>query len=171
MKLFHTENGKECVYVQMQDIMHLHNTDIPIPAPIFTKIFNGIVIVDNSNRFDFVKFDEEYEVEFFKKLDFVLDYDHYKDFTDEQLNEEAQKFVTKSNQIVEKWNSMSQEEQEQNYSMFQEYENIEYILHFLSEIYSLKHGKISMPFPDFIKLPQKPKKKPFFIFKRKRDVK
>ena len=38
MKVFHTENGKEIVYVQMQDIMYLSNeTDIPIPATIFTK--------------------------------------------------------------------------------------------------------------------------------------
>ena len=171
MKIFHTENGKESVYVQMQDIMHLYHSDIPIPASIFTKIFNGIVIVDNSNRFDFVRFDEEYEVEFFRKLDFVLDYDYYKNLTDEQLDEEGQKLVEKSNQIAEKWNSMSPEEREQNSNLFQDYENIDYMLHFLSAIYAVKHGKTSMPFPDFVQLPEKPKKKRFFIFKRKKDVK
>lgn len=103
MKIFHTENGKESVYVQMEDIMHLHQSDMPIPASIFTKIFHGIVIVDNSNRFDFVKFDEEHE-------------------------------------------------------------NIDYMLKFLSTIYALKHGKISMPFPNFVQLPEIPKKKPFSIF-------
>ena len=97
MKLFHTENGKELVYVQMQDIMHLNNTDMPIPASIYTKVFTGIVIVNDSNRFDFVRFDEEHEVKFFRELDFVIDYDQYKDLTDEQLDEEGNKIATKAN--------------------------------------------------------------------------
>ena len=29
MKIFHTENGKEAVYVQMQDIMELNRSDTP----------------------------------------------------------------------------------------------------------------------------------------------
>lgn len=78
MKLFHTENGKESVYVQMQDIMYLNNTDMPIPVSIYTKLFTGIVIVDDSNRFDFVRFDEEHEAKFFRELNFVIDYDQYK---------------------------------------------------------------------------------------------
>lgn len=164
MKIFHTENGKESVYVQMEDIMHLHQSDMPIPASIFTKIFHGIVIVDNSNRFDFVKFDEEHEIKFFRELDFILDYDYYKNLTDEQLDEEGQKLVDKSDEIAEKWNSMSPEEREKNINLFQEHENIDYMLKFLSTIYALKHGKISMPFPNFVQLPEIPKKKPFSIF-------
>ena len=94
MKLFHTENGKEAVYVQMQDIMYLSNeTDMPIPATIFEKVFSGVTIVTDANRFDFVKFEEEHEIKFFRELDFVIDFDQYKDLTDEQLEEEAQKPV------------------------------------------------------------------------------
>lgn len=169
MKLFHTENGKESVYVQMQDIMHLNNTDMPIPASIYTKVFTGIVIVDDSNRFDFVRFDEEHEVKFFRELDFIIDYDQYKDLTDEQLEEEGQKLATKANEIAERWNAMTPEERQQNSNLLQEHENLGYMLNFLSEVYAVKHGKRSMPFPDFVKLPEKPKKKPFF--KRKKDVK
>ena len=166
MKLFHTENGKESVYVQMQDIMHLNNTDMPIPASIYTKVFTGIVIVDDSNRFDFVRFDEEHEVKFFRELDFVIDYDQYKDLTDEQLEEEGQKLATKANEIAERWNAMTPEERQKNSNLLQEHENLGYMLNFLSEVYAVKHGKRSMPFPDFVKLPEKPKKKPFF--KRKK---
>lgn len=169
MKLFHTENGKESVYVQMQDIMHLNNTDMPIPASIYTKVFTGIVIVNDSNRFDFVRFDEEHEVKFFRELDFVIDYDQYKDLTDEQLEEEGKKLATKANEIAERWNAMTTEERQKNINLLQEHENLGYMLNFLSEVYAVKHGKKSMPFPDFVKLPEKPKKKPFF--KRKKDVK
>ena len=53
---------------------------------------------------------------------------------------------------------MSSDEREQNSNLFQEHENIEYMLNFLSEIYAIKHGKRSMPFPDFVKLPERSKK-------------
>lgn len=168
MKLFHTENGKETVYVQMQDIMHLNQSDMPIPASIYTKVFTGITIVDDSNRFDFVSFDEEHEVKFFKDLEFVIDYDQYKELTDEQLEEEGQKLAMRANEIAEKWNSMSSDERKKNSNLLQEHENIAYMLNFLFEIYAVKHGKRSMPFPDFVKLPKKSKKKRFFS---KKDVK
>ena len=165
MKLFHTENGKEAVYVQMQDIMHLNQTDLPVPASIYTKVITGIVIVNDSNRFDFVKFDEEHEVKFFKELDFIIDYDQYKDLTDEQLEEEGQKIATRANEIAERWNSMPPEER-QLHNLLQEHENLRYMLNSLSEGYAVKHGKRSMPFPEFIKLTEKPKKK--WFFKRKK---
>ena len=159
MKLFHTEKGKESVYVQMQDIMYLSNeTDIPIPATIFEKVFTGITVVDDNNRFEFVKFNKEHEVKFFKKLGFIIDYDQYKDLTDEQLEEEAQKLQIKANDIADKWNAMSEEERKENKSLYQEHRNIGYMIKFLSEIYAVKHKKRKMPFPKFVKLPKKPKK-------------
>ena len=153
MKLFHTENGKEVVYVQMQDIMHLNQSDLPIPASIYTKVFTGVTIVDDSNRFDFVRFDEEHEVSFFRDLEFVIDYDKYKDLTDEQLEEESKKLVVKANEIAKKWNDMSKGKRKQNTNLLQEHENIGYMLNFLSEIYAIKHRKRKMPFPEFVQVP------------------
>jgi len=50
----------EAVYVQKNDIGFLNQTDLPIPASIFMKVFgNGVTIIDNSNRFEFVKFEEK----------------------------------------------------------------------------------------------------------------
>ena len=167
MKLFHTENGKEVVYVQMQDIMHLNQSDLPIPASIYTKVFTGVTIVNDSNRFDFVRFDEEHELKFFRDLEFVIDYDDYKDLTDEQLEEEGQKLAVKANEIAEKWNNMSEEERKQNSNLLQEHENLGYMLNFLSEIYAVKHLKRKIPFPEFVQVP-KSKRKPFF--RKNKDV-
>ena len=172
MKIFHTENGKEVVYVQMQDIMYLSNeTDIPIPVTIFTKVFAGVTIVDDSNRFKFVKFDDEHEVEFFKNLKFIIDFNQYKNLTDEQLEEEGKELATQANEIAKKWNSMTEEERKQNSFPYDDHRNLSYMIKFLAEIYDVKHGKRTMPFPDFIKLPEKPKKKLFPFFRRKKDVK
>ena len=151
MKLFHTENGKEVVYVQMQDIMHLINqSDLPVPVSIYTKVFTGVTIVNDSNRFDFVRFDEEHEVSFFRDLEFVIDYAKYKDLTDEQLEEEGQKLAVKANEVAKKWNNMSGEERDQNTNLLQEHENLGYMLNFLNEIYAVKHHKREMPFPEFV---------------------
>ncbi len=147
MKLFHTENGKEVVYVQIQDIMYLHQSDLPIPLFIYEKYLQGVTVVDDSNRFNFVRFDEKHEVNFFRDLDFVIDYDKYKDLTDEQLEEEGQKLAIKANEIAEKWNNMSKKERKQNTNLLQEHANLGYMLNFLSEIYAVKHGKRKMPFP------------------------
>jgi hypothetical protein len=162
MKIFHTENGKEAVYVQMQDIMELNRSDTPILASIYMKVFKGIVIVDDTNRFDFVRFDDEEEVKFFKEVDFIIDYNEYKDMTDDQLENEWGKLVTKSNEIAKKWNEMSENEREKNINLFQEYENLKYMMNFLKEIYAIKHNKMSMPFPEFVQIPRMPKKKSFF---------
>jgi len=107
-------------------------------------------MVDDSNRFDFVRFDKEYEVEFFRNLEFIIDYNQYKDLNDEQLNEEGERLAEKGNEIAEKWNAMPIKEKKQNINMLDEYSNIEYMLAVLTEIYALKHGKRSMPFPDFV---------------------
>ena len=154
MKLFHTENGKEVVYVQMQDIMHLSLSDLSIPKSIYTKVFTGLTIVDDSNRFDFLRFDKEHEVSFFRDLEFVIDYNKYKDLTDVQLEEEAQKLIVKANELAEKWNNMLEEKRKQSTNLLREHENLEYMLYFLSEIYALKHQEIKMPFPSFIHVPK-----------------
>lgn len=91
-------------------------------------------------------------------------------WTDEQLDKEGRELTNKANKIAEKWNSMSVDEKEQNSNLIEEHDNIYYMLHFLVEIIALKHGKSSMPFPDFVKLPTKPKKQGFFqgLFQKKR---
>jgi hypothetical protein len=153
MKLFNVENGKEKVYVQMNDITFLStDIDIPIPASIFMKVFTGVTIVNNSNRFEFVEFEEPEEVEFFRKLDWIIDYKHYIGFLDEELEAEVEKTIKASNEIVEKYNAMSEKERFKNQNMVQEHTCNNYKLLFLQEIYDLKHKKREMPFPKFIKI-------------------
>lgn len=145
------KNERTVVYVQMQDIMYISNeTYIPIPASILTKVFSGVTIVDDSNRFNFVRFDEDSVVKFFKDLDFIIDYDEYKSLTDEQIEQRFKNFINEHNNYVKKWNEMSEMDREKNTDLFFSANNIEYVLNFIREIYSLKHNKTHMPFPDFV---------------------
>ncbi len=155
MKLFHTENGKEVVYVQRHDMMYINSDiDIPIPASIYLKFFDGITIVDDSNRFEFVKFEEDDAVKYFKELEFIIDFDKYKSLTDDKLEEEVQKLGVKANEIAEKWNSLTKKERQKNKSLFQEHSKIKYMINFLCEIYAVKHKKRAMPFPEFVEIPE-----------------
>lgn len=61
---------------------------------------------------------------------------------------------------------MTNEERKQNDSLYEEHRNTEYMINFLSEIYAVKHKKRMMPFPDFVEMPTKPKRKPFFMRKK-----
>lgn len=151
MKLFHTENGKEVVYVQMQDLAYLiHETDLSVPASIFMKVFSKPVITTDENRFNFVKFDEEHEIKFFKNLNFIIDYMQYKDLTDEQLEKEWSKIVGELNGIAKNRNRMSTKEREKNVALYEKHHNLEYMLKFIKEIYDVKHHTRTMPFPDFV---------------------
>ena len=74
MKIFNVENGVKKVYVQMNDIMMLTHSDISIPASIIEKVFSDVVIVNDSNRMNFVEFTQPNEVEYFDYLDWIIDY-------------------------------------------------------------------------------------------------
>ncbi len=153
MKIFHEENGRNVVYVQMQDIMFIvHDLDdIAIPASIMNYFFSrGFVIVNNSNRFDFVKFDKEPEVAFFKTLNFIIDYNDYKDLTEEQFQERFKSVVCEYNSLAKKWNKMSETEREKNENLFVSTQKLEYTIKFIHELYALKHDKSYMTLPDFI---------------------
>lgn len=153
MKIFHKENNRTVVYVQMQDLMFIvHDLDdIAIPASIMNYFFSkSFVIVNDSNRFDFVKFDKEPEVAFFKTLNFIIDYNDYKDLTDEQFQERFKSVVGEYNGLAKKWNKMPETEREKNINLLVSIQKLEHTIKFIHELYDLKHGNSSMTLPDFI---------------------
>lgn len=153
MKIFHKENNRTVVYVQMQDLMFIvHDLDdIAIPASIMNYFFSkSFVIFNDSNRFDFVKFDKEPEVAFFKTLNFIIDYNDYKDLTDEQFQERFKSVVGEYNSLAKKWNKMPETEREKNINLLVSIQKLEHTIKFIHELYDLKHGNSSMTLPDFI---------------------
>ena len=136
----------------------VHETDVPIPGSIFTKAFpdfTGMNIVTDENRFDFVRFDEPTDVKFFKKLDFIIDFDQYKNLTGVQLEKEIRELETRASEIAKKWNSMTEKQRRNNRSLFEEHRNINYKICFLLEVYDVVHGRKTMPFPKFVKIPNR----------------
>lgn len=92
------------VYVQKNDIAFLNQTDLDIPASIYLKAFGNspTTIIDDSNRFDFLKFDDEREIEYFRNLEWIIDYNEVKDLDEEQLMEIGQSIAQTKNGIAKK---------------------------------------------------------------------
>ena len=50
------------------------------------KVFDrDVIIINNRNRYDFVEFDAPEEIEFFKGIDWMIDYNEVKDLSEEGI--------------------------------------------------------------------------------------
>lgn len=146
MKLFHSENGKKVVYVQMKDLLYLaQEIDLKIPAAVYTEVFEGLKIQNNTYLMNFIRFEKEEEIQFFEKLDFIIDYNEYKNFSDKQIKREREVIEKRIEEIEKEWNYNKEINEEK------EYRNIVYKRNLLIEIYDEVYGRSIIPFPDFIK--------------------
>lgn len=142
------------VYVQKNDIAFLNQSDLPIPASIFMKVFgNGIVIIDDSNRYEFVEFAAPEEIEFFKGIDWMIDYNEVKDLSEEETIELGQSIAQAKNEIAQKFNSMNPEDREKNMNMVSQCELLDFKMYSLRDVLWFKQGHIPMELPDGIEYP------------------
>lgn len=143
-------------FVQMNDLAYLNQSDLEIPASIFTKIFgNGIVIIDNRNRYHFMEFKDPKEIEFFNAIDWMVDYNKVKDLSEKEIMELAQSIAEKRDGIAQKFNSMTQEQRKKNMSMVSQCELLDFKFYSLRDFLWFKQGHIKMTFPEEIELPTK----------------
>ena len=109
------------VYVQKNDIAYLNSTDLSIPVSIFMKVFGfGLTFIDDSNRYYFIKYEEDSEIEYLKGLDWMIDYNEVKDLSDDEIISLGQSIADKKNSIASKFNAMSNEEKNNNIDMITE---------------------------------------------------
>ena len=131
-----TENA---VYVQKNDITYLNHTDLPIPASIFMKIFgNGIVIINDSNRYEFEKFEDDSEI----------------DLSDDEIIEIGQNIAQVKNQIAEQFNLMSEDERKENLGLVTQCELLDFKMYSLRDILWFKQGHLPMTLPEGIDYPE-----------------
>lgn len=142
----------EAIYVQKNDIGYLNQTDLPIPASIYLKVFGNEVfsIIDNSNRFEFVKFEEKSEIEFWINLDWIIDYDSVKDLDESQIIELGKTVAQQKNDIAKRYNAMSDDERRKNKHMIIEYKCLDFKMDSLRDILRYKQGRIKFYLPDEI---------------------
>ena len=146
------------IYVQKNDIAFLNQTDMPVPASIFMQVFGqGIVIIDDSNRFEFEKFEDASAITFFKEQDWIVDYNAVKDLKEEEFIELGQSIVEEKRRIAEKFNQMTIGEQQNHYDMVTQCELLDFKIYSLRDILWLKQGRLKMQLPEEVEASSSPK--------------
>ncbi len=141
-------------YVQKNDLAYLIRSVEHIPASIFMKAFgDSFVIIDDSNRYEFMKFSVPEEIEFFENLDWMVDYSEVKDLSDEEIMALAQMVCEERNIIAQQFNSMSSEEKKENVSMRFRCEILDFKLYSLRDFLWFKQGHLKFNLPEGVELP------------------
>lgn len=105
MKVF--KNGK--VYVQNEDLILILRSGELMPTSVLEKFYgNGPVIIVQDNMEDYVEFEETDQVEFFKRLDWIVDYDEVKNLSTEELEKIINDVRDEMVKIRNKYSDLSQ---------------------------------------------------------------
>lgn len=148
MKIFNEENNKEKVYVQLNDIMELTQTNTPIPASIIDKVFGReMLIVDDSNRDNFVEFEDPNEIEYFRSIEWIIDYKKYRDLSKDDLKLIIEDNIKEANDIAAKYNNLSYEEKEKNLNLYERYNMLCLKNEDIKKLYFMKSGEYQPIFP------------------------
>ena len=146
----------DAVYVMKNDLGYLDNcTDIAIPATIYLKVFgSGMSVINDSNRYEFVKFNGKKEIEFFKSMDWMIDYTALKDLSIDEINEMLKDIANTRNAMVNEYNKMSEIERNQNMDMYRKIELLAFKLYSLRDYLMFRLGHLAITLPDGIDYPK-----------------
>ena len=133
--------NNDSVLVQNRDLAYLTHYNGDMPASIFIKICGeGVAFIDSSNINEFVKFDSEDEIDFFKYSDWILDYNLYNAKSVEELYAAAEKMIDEINHLTSIYNRMSGEEQEKSSIMIEQMNLMIFEVQSIRELIKIKQG-------------------------------
>ena len=147
MKILSIENNIEKIYVQIEDLMKLYNSDSVIPASIFDKVFSEPIVVDDRNRYEFVEFSDKEDVEFLKSIEWIIDCKKYMKANINKVHNEYIHVLNEINRISAIFNQLSNEEKIKNERLVNDYDALNYKLDALGSIIQFRNGKLDIPFP------------------------
>ena len=143
MKIFNIENDIKKVYVQKKDlIMLIFCTDLPIPISISIDFLK-----EDINPMDFVEFTQPDEIDFFKKLDWIIDYKQIRNLSEEEIKEKKQEIIHEMIENATKFNSIPANKS-YNQSIIQKQELLDYKIKHLSNVLSDIQNNKQLPIPD-----------------------
>ncbi len=151
MKIFNIEDNKEVVYVQLDDLATLMRSDEEIPAVIVTQVFgSGVVIINEDNNSEFVRFDEPVAVKFFKDADWIVDFKQCYHLSEQELFDHGQVTLDEMNEIAEQFNALPQEERKNHMDLKNRHELLGHKFATIPKVLWFKQGFVSIPIPEVI---------------------
>lgn len=169
-------NTKDKVYVQLSDISmlirYVSEQAIPIPESVMDKCFNKPFICTINNRHEFMAFEGQDAINFFNKLEYILDYSEVKDLNYDELDRLYTQIDKEIAMTVNEYDSLDQKKQNKKYNYYAT--QIAFKNYKMSSIYEFteyKKGilKLNMPSEaDNIITPPDSKKRTRSIFNKER---
>lgn len=157
----------DAVYVQYCDVFNIIDIvtlmKIECPNCVSRRCFRNDIVVDGDNRYAFMEFKEKEAINFFKKLDCIIDYSCVFNKSEEELLEMIRVLFEEATALIDKYNKMNTKNQNKNYhKMHSEYHLKSYKAHSIKDYLMYKKGELNFDIPDNLKLEEvveKPKEK------------
>ena len=140
-------------YVQKVDLSYLDSLDIPKTQSIYLSVFDwGKTRLTATNQYDFYKYDKKEDIEFFKNIDWMVDYDEVKDCSDDELIKLGKAINGERTEIGERFNNMSIKDRIKNPDLQLRHRLLAYKLHTLTDYIMYKRGQINFELPEGFKI-------------------
>lgn len=138
---------KTAVYVQKKDLKFIYVNNLPITEEVALRLVSNPMIND-SNQYEFEKFEDKETIKYFKNLDWIIEYDKIKYYTEDELIEICKKIINESNKIADKFNKMNNALKEKHLDMITRCELLEYKMHSIRDALWFKQGRITVSLPE-----------------------
>jgi len=140
----------DAIYIQKNDIFYLRHTNLYIPIPSSVDYIN----ISDKDRYEFIKYEDEKDIEFLKNLDLIINYDEFKDLSEEEIINLGQSIAQEKNRIANKFNSMPEKFREENIDIVEEKcKLLGFKMYSLRDLLLFKKGMLKMNLPDGIPYP------------------
>lgn len=147
------------VYVQNIDVSRLlqmvAGLGISCPEGVLNQIYGEWFICVPDNQYEFKEYEGKEIVDFFSKLDFIIDYDSIKDLSDDEIMAIGEQICTERNRIARRYNNLSEEEAEKICEkVHAEIKVADFKLEGIRDYLWFKQGHIKFSLPNGIDYPE-----------------
>lgn len=137
------------VYVQKCDLVYILKGAAGTSFPIsIIDIFGSTVKPFDEASNDFVEFSSKEEKDFFKKCDWIVDYDFFKDMSDDDIVNYRSQLIEEKVKMVKEYNNLADKIGER--LLYKKYINIELMEHKIwsvNEVRQYKNGNANFELP------------------------
>lgn len=113
-----------------------------------------MLIVDNRNRHNFIKFDGEHEVEYFESANWIIDYEKLKNLSEDELVVLGEAARDKQKEVSEQYNALPVEERDNHKDLYNQFFTLYYEMYGLKDLIDLKRGDINFELPEGVEYPE-----------------
>lgn len=147
MKVIQQEGSQEVIYIQRVDLEFLYAIHYPMPESIIHYLLISPISNDTNKEADFFWFQQVEEINFFKDLECIIDYQKFLEASNDQIEVQAQELYDKIEALTSTFNQMSNQDKIKSLAIRQEHDCLAYRLDCLSKLYQLRlsNQEITLP--------------------------